>query len=105
MKDTETADSAFSHGGIAVIPAVLVYAVLHTALSEEILFRGFLLKRIANRFGFVAGNTIQAVLFGIIHAVGFFNQVYRRYRIRDGIYQREESRRFDHSELDDSRNY
>lgn len=75
MKDTETADSAFSHGGIAVIPAVFVYAVLHTALTEEILFRGFMLKRIASRFGFVAGNTIQAILFGMIHAVGFFGQV------------------------------
>lgn len=75
MKDTETADSAFSHGGITVVPVVLVYAVMHTALTEEILFRGFLLKRIASRFGFVAGNTIQAALFGIIHAVGFFNQV------------------------------
>ena len=75
MKDTETADSAFSHGGIAVIPAVFVYAVLHTALTEEILFRGFMLKRIASRFGFVAGNKIQAVLFGIIHSVGFFSQV------------------------------
>ena len=75
MKNTETADSAFTHGGIAVIPAVLVYAVLHTALTEEIFFRGFLLKRIGNRFGFVAGNTIQAVLFGTIHAVGFLNQV------------------------------
>lgn len=75
MKDTETADSAFSQGGITVVPVVLVYAVMHTALTEEILFRGFLLKRIASRFGFVAGNTIQAALFGIIHAVGFFNQV------------------------------
>ena len=28
------------------------------------MFRGFLLKRIAERFGFAAGNAVQAIIFG-----------------------------------------
>ncbi|MCR5215766.1 MAG: CPBP family intramembrane metalloprotease [Lachnospiraceae bacterium] len=75
VRNADTAASAFEHGGVSVIPAVLVYAILHTSLSEEILFRGFLLKRIQNKFGFMAGNMIQSLLFGLIHGIGFFTQV------------------------------
>ena len=35
------------------------------------MFRGFLLKRIGNRFGFATGNLIQAVLFGLLHGLPF----------------------------------
>lgn len=73
--DTETAVSQFDGKGAAAIPTVLVYAVLHTALSEEILFRGFLLKRIAAKFGFMAGNIIQSLLFGLLHGALFFSSV------------------------------
>ena len=66
-----TAGSQFGGQGIAALPAVLFYAFLRTALSEEILFRGFLLKRIRNRFGFAAGNAVQAVLFGLMHGIPF----------------------------------
>ncbi|MCR5477782.1 MAG: CPBP family intramembrane metalloprotease, partial [Lachnospiraceae bacterium] len=34
--------------------------------------RGFLLKRLQSRFGFVSANTIQAVLFGMLHGIPFF---------------------------------
>ena len=54
---------------------LLSHAIFNTALPEEIVFRGFLLKRVANKFGFVAGNTIQALLFGIIHGIMFFSTV------------------------------
>ena len=57
----------------AAIPAILVYAILNTSLPEEIVFRGFLLKRIGNKFGFHAGNLIQAVVFGLMHGVMFFS--------------------------------
>lgn len=53
-------------GFAAVIPALL-YAVIQTALSEELLFRGFLLKRLANSFGFHAGNIVQSIVFGSVH--------------------------------------
>lgn len=74
LKDIKTAVSAFSEGGFATIPAILVYAVFHTSLSEEILFRGFLLKRIADRFGFLIGNTVQALLFGLLHGIMFVSE-------------------------------
>ncbi len=71
----ETATSDFSGLGAAAIPAILIYAILNTALSEEILFRGFLLKRISNKIGFTVGNIIQATLFGLLHGVMFYSAV------------------------------
>ena len=74
LKDVPTATSSFSGGGLVAMPAVIVYAVFHTSLSEEILFRGFLLKRLANKLGFRAGNTIQALLFGLSHGILFVSE-------------------------------
>ena len=64
-----TAGSQFAGQGLAALPAVLFYALIRTALSEEILFRGFILKRLQNKLGFAAGNTIQALLFSLMHGV------------------------------------
>lgn len=75
VKDIETATSGFKGLGMAAVPAILVYALFNTALPEEIIFRGFLLKRVQNKFGFKAANAVQAVIFGIVHAVMFFNLV------------------------------
>lgn len=66
-----TAGSNFAGMGIAALPAVFVYGFIRTGLSEEIVFRGFLLKRISGRWGFSAGNIIQALLFGALHGVPF----------------------------------
>ena len=73
VKGMETATSDFAGLKLAAVPAVLVYAILKTALPEEIVFRGFLLKRISNKFGFAAGNLIQSILFGLMHGVFFFS--------------------------------
>ena len=73
MRGIKMATSEFSGKGAAAIPAVLIYAILNTSLPEEILFRGFLLKRISGKFGFHAGNIIQALIFGIMHGVMFFS--------------------------------
>ena len=75
VKGIETAASDFSGLGFAAIPAILVYAAFNTALPEEILFRGFLLKRMQNKLRFPVANGIQALLFGLLHAVMFFNLV------------------------------
>ncbi|SFV02013.1 CPBP family intramembrane glutamic endopeptidase [Butyrivibrio sp. INlla21] len=75
LKGVETATSDFSGHGAAAIPAILIYAILNTALSEEILFRGFLLKRISNKIGVTVGNIIQATLFGLLHGVMFYSAV------------------------------
>ena len=57
--------------GYGYIPAAFAYGLIRTGLSEEILFRGFILKRIQNKFGFIAGNVIQALAFGLMHGVPF----------------------------------
>lgn len=67
LRGVETATAAFAGAGFQALPAALVYAFLTTALSEEILFRGFLLKRLSARLGFVAGNLLQSLLFGLLH--------------------------------------
>lgn len=73
LRNIETATSEFLGLGASAIPAVLVYAIFNTALPEEILFRGFFLKRTADRAGFAAGNMIQAALFGLLHGTMFFS--------------------------------
>ena len=75
LRKVESATSNFDGLGFSAIPAVLVYAILNTALPEEILFRGFLLKRIESRFHFVTGNIIQAAIFGLMHGIMFFSSV------------------------------
>lgn len=71
LQDSEMATSVFSEIGIAALLAVLIYAVSNTALSEGLLFRGFLLKIITNKFGFSAGNLIQSILFALMNGVMF----------------------------------
>ncbi len=75
LKGVETATSEFSGMGVRALPAAFVYAFFNTALSEEILFRGFLLKRLSNKFGFSAANIIQSLLFGLLHGVMFISLV------------------------------
>ena len=66
-----TAGAQFAGQGLVAIPSVIFYAFLRTALSEEILFRGFILKRVQEKLGFAVGNTVQAVLFGLMHGIPF----------------------------------
>lgn len=71
VKNLNTATSNFSGLGFQALPAILIYGLFQTALPEELLFRGFLLKRLANRLPFVMANSIQAALFGLIHGLMF----------------------------------
>ncbi len=66
-----TAGSDFAGKGFGAFPAVLAYGFIRTGLSEEIVFRGFLLKRFGEKFGFITGNIIQAILFGMMHGIPF----------------------------------
>jgi membrane protease YdiL (CAAX protease family) len=52
----------------SLIVAALVKGLFQTSLSEELFFRGLIGKRLGNRFGFHAGNAVQAALFGGMHA-------------------------------------
>lgn len=72
VQNIETAASEFLGLGIKALPAILIYAVWNTSFPEEILFRGFLLKRLSGRFGFSAGNAVQSALFGLLHGAMFF---------------------------------
>lgn len=68
---SKTATADFSGKGIGALPAILAYAILGTALPEEIFFRGFLLKRVQGKLGFLGANLVQSLLFGLIHALMF----------------------------------
>lgn len=61
--------------GFSGIVPVLIYSFFKTGLSEEILFRGFLGKRLSYKFGFTVGNIVQSILFGLVHGVLLFNNV------------------------------
>ena len=51
------------------ILTLLIIAGLKTSLSEEILFRGFIAKRLIRGLGFKTGNFLQALIFGLVHLV------------------------------------
>lgn len=65
------AGAQYAGQGLSSVLPVLFYAFVRTALSEEILFRGFLLKRLQDRFGFRLANVLQALLFGLMHGLPF----------------------------------
>ena len=73
--DVDAAESAYQGMGLGALPTVLVYAFLQTGLSEEILFRGFLLKRLMAKWGFVVANIVQALIFGALHLTLVWGQV------------------------------
>lgn len=75
IRGVETATSEFAGLGVVAIPAIIVYATFNTAFPEELLFRGFLLKRLANKLGFNIANLIQAFLFGLLHGAMLFSIV------------------------------
>lgn len=54
-----------------IIVIVLIKAVFQNALSEEIFFRGFIGKRFSKKFGYLSGNLIQSILFGLPHGLPF----------------------------------
>ena len=72
IKDIETVTSEFAGMGVSALLPALIYAIFNTALPEEILFRGFLLKRIASKFGNMIANIIQSTIFGLLHGFMFF---------------------------------
>ena len=51
---------------------ILIIALLKTSFAEEILFRGFIAKRLIKKFNFKIGNILQALIFGIIHFILFY---------------------------------
>lgn len=72
MRDVETAALEFAGMRSSAFLAVLIYAIFNTSLPEEIVFRGFLLKRISAKKGFAVANMEQAAIFGLMHGILFF---------------------------------
>ncbi|QDQ02669.1 CPBP family intramembrane metalloprotease [Lysinibacillus fusiformis] len=70
------ASNRFTDLGISAMIPALIYGILQTGLSEELFFRGFLTKRLINKFGFYQGNIIQSLVFGIIHGFMFFSSTH-----------------------------
>ncbi|MEZ5428039.1 MAG: CPBP family intramembrane glutamic endopeptidase [Pyrinomonadaceae bacterium] len=54
------------------IATLLIIACFKTSLSEEILFRGFIAKRLVARLGFQTGNLVQAAIFASVHLLLFW---------------------------------
>ncbi len=67
--------SAFSGMGLIGLPGAILYAFVHTALSEEILFRGFIQKRLQKVFSFKIATIIQAIIFGFAHIVLILDRI------------------------------
>lgn len=72
-KDISTAASQFVGLGLKGIMPAIIYSLVQTSFTEEIFFRGFILKRIKNKFGFTIANIIQSMLFALLHCAMFFN--------------------------------
>lgn len=71
--ELEAASSAYAGMGAKAIPFILVYSFIQTSLSEEILFRGFLLKRLSKQFNYKNATGITAVIFGLVHLILIWN--------------------------------
>lgn len=52
---------------ISTVLILLIIAFFKTSLAEEILFRGFLAKKLIQKLGFRYGNIFQAFIFGSVH--------------------------------------
>ncbi len=75
IKSSILTTSQFTGLGLRAFLPALIYSFIQTGLSEEIFFRVFLAKRCINKFGFLAGNIIQALLFGFLHGFMFMSTV------------------------------
>lgn len=84
--DVPAAQSQYSGMGISAVPSGLAYALIQTSLSEEILFRGFLLKRLSIKLGFRIANLLQALIFGVLHLVLLWGNVAPWYLILAVLY-------------------
>lgn len=59
--------NAYAGIGFAAIIPAFIENFIANGLLEELLFRGFINKRLCKKFGTVPGIIIQAVLFGLAH--------------------------------------
>lgn len=74
LNNNETLATSQFHGlGITALLPALIYAFFQTSFNEELFFRGFLGKRLIDKFGFAFGNSLQGILFGLMHGIMLFS--------------------------------
>lgn len=73
MKDTNLATSEFNNLKFKGLISAIIFAIFNTSLPEEIIFRGFLLKRFKTKMPFIIANLIQSILFGLLHGIIFIS--------------------------------
>lgn len=75
ITDPKSVTGQFRAQGLSTSTVInlLIVAMLTTSLTEEIFFRGFVAKRLIVVTSFRVGNTIQAIIFGIIHTLIFLS--------------------------------
>lgn len=73
MTDPNSISGHFRELGFSLPVLIMIglTAIFKTALAEEILFRGFLAKRLMAWLGYRLGNLVQALIFGGIHLALF----------------------------------
>lgn len=64
---TQTSSNAYLGLGMSAILPIILVSFMGQGLSEELLFRGFINKRLVNKMGFQIGNILQAIIFGAMH--------------------------------------
>lgn len=71
----------YSSVTLSMLPPALFLTITFFSLPKEIFFRGFLLKRIQNKFGFIIANIIQAILEGGFYFLANMNSLYANGKI------------------------
>lgn len=61
--------NVFAGVGVAAILPAFIENFIANGVAEEILYRGFLCKRLCTKAGLVKGIFLQAVLFGLMHNI------------------------------------
>lgn len=59
--------NVFAGMGVAAILPAFIENFIANGVAEEILYRGFLCKRLISKAGLVKGIILQAILFGLMH--------------------------------------
>lgn len=73
MYDPQSVTGKFRAMGFSAeaVVILLLIAWVKTATAEEILFRGFIGKRLMSWLGYSTGNVVQSIIFGLLHVVIF----------------------------------
>ncbi len=68
---------SWKYTGWSMLGAALLYSIIYsleTGIIEEVIFRGFLISLISERFSVRLGVITSSLLFGILHFTGFENE-------------------------------